>query len=102
METNLETLERLERRLTMAVPAQDIEKEVAERLKKLSRTVRMHGFRPGKVPLKLLAQQYGPQVRSEVVGDAVQKAFQQAVQDNKLRVAGNPRIESKDGADASQ
>jgi trigger factor len=102
MQTNLETLERLERRLTMAVPAQDIDKEVDERLKKLSRTVRMHGFRPGKVPIKLIAQQYGPQVRSEVIGDAVQKAFQQAIEANKLRVAGNPKIESKEGADASQ
>src|SRR4051812_32392050 len=102
MQTNLETLERLERRLTMAVPSQDIDREVQERLKKLSRTVRMHGFRPGKVPLKLLAQQYGPQVRSEVIGDEVQKAFQHAVQENNLKVAGNPRIESKDGADASQ
>jgi trigger factor len=99
MQTNLETLNSLERRLTMAVPAQDIDKEVDQRLKKLSRTVRMHGFRPGKVPLKLVAQQYGPQVRSEVVGDAVQKAFDQAVTDNKLRVAGNPRIEPKDQED---
>jgi trigger factor len=101
MQINLETLDRLERRLTMAVPTQEIDKEVEERLKKLSRTVRMHGFRPGKVPFKLIAQQYGPQVRSEVVGDAVQKAFEQAVQENKLRVAGNPRIESKEG-DATQ
>ena len=64
MQTNLETLSQLERRLTMAVPAQEIDKEIDERLKKLSRTVRMHGFRPGKVPLKIVVQQYGPQVRS--------------------------------------
>lgn len=102
MSTQLETLERLERRLTMAVPTQEVEKEVEERLKKLSRTVRMHGFRPGKVPLKLITQQYGQQVRSEVIGDAVQKAFEQAVQDNNLRVAGNPRIEPKDEEDKSQ
>ena len=102
MQTQLETLERLERRLTMAVPSEEIDKEVEERLKKLSRTVRMHGFRPGKVPLRLVTQQYGRQVRSEVIGDAVQKAFEQAVQDNKLRVAGNPRIEPKDGEDKSQ
>ena len=102
MQTNLETLDRLERRLTMAVPTQEIDKEVTERLKKLSRTVRMHGFRPGKVPLKIVTQQYGPQVRSEVIGEAVQKAFDQAVQENKLRVAGNPRIESKDAEDGSQ
>ncbi len=102
MQTNLETLSQLERRLTMAVPAQDIDKEIGERLKKLSRTVRMHGFRPGKVPLKIVAQQYGPQVRSEVIGDAVQKAFDRAVEENKLRVAGNPRIEPNVGEDAAQ
>ena len=102
MQTNLETLSQLERRLTMAVPAQDIDKEIGERLKKLSRTVRMHGFRPGKVPLKIVAQQYGTQVRSEVIGDAVQKAFDRAIEENKLRVAGNPRIEPNVGEDAAQ
>ena len=102
MQTNLETLSQLERRLTMAVPAQEIDKEIGARLKKLSRTVRMHGFRPGKVPLKIVAQQYGPQVRSEVIGDAVQKAFDQAIEANQLRVAGNPRIEPKAVEDISQ
>jgi trigger factor len=102
MQTNLETLSQLERRLTMAVPAQDIDREVEERLKKLSRSLRMHGFRPGKVPYKLVAQQYGQQVRSEVIGDAVQKAFDQAVQDNKLRVAGHPRIEPGEPGDGTQ
>lgn len=102
MQTNLETLGALERRLSMAVPAQDIDKEVDQRLKKLSRTVRMHGFRPGKVPMKIVSQQYGLQVRSEVIGDAVQKAFEEAVQANKLRVAGNPRIEPGKDEDATQ
>jgi trigger factor len=58
----------------------------------------MPGFRPGKVPLKIVAQQYGPQVRSEVIGDAVQKAFSEAVRDQNLRIAGYPRIERKEGA----
>ena len=97
MQTNLETLGQLERRLTMAMPADSIDREVEDRLKKLSRTVRMHGFRPGKVPMKIVAQQYGPQVRSEVVGDAVQKAFEAAVREQNLRVAGYPRIERKEG-----
>jgi trigger factor len=97
----MENLGQLERRLHMAVPVDEIEKQVDERLKKLSRTLRMAGFRPGKVPLKLVAQQYGPQVRSEVVGDAVQKAFGDAVREQKLNVAGYPRIEPKQGeADA--
>lgn len=98
MQTNLETLSQLERRLTMAVPAKDIDREVDARLRKLSQTVRMHGFRPGKVPMKIVLQQYGPQVRSEVVGDAVQKAFEEAIRQQNLRVAGYPRIESGDGS----
>lgn len=95
MQTSLENLGQLERRLNMAVPVEEIEKQVDERLKKLSRNLRMAGFRPGKVPLKLVAQQYGPQVRSEVIGDAVQKAFSDAVREQNLRVAGYPRIEPK-------
>ena len=102
MQTSLENLGPLERRLNMAVPVEEIEKQVDERLKKLSRTLRMAGFRPGKVPMKLVAQQYGPQVRSEVIGDAVQKAFSDAVREQNLRVAGYPRIEPKaGGADAA-
>ena len=101
MQTSLENLGPLERRLNMAVAVEEVEKQVDERLKKLSRNLRMAGFRPGKVPLKLVAQQYGPQVRSEVIGDAVQKAFSDAVREQNLRVAGYPRIEPKQGeADA--
>ena len=101
MQTSLENLGSLERRLNMAVPLEEIEKQVDERLKKLSRTLRMAGFRPGKVPLKLVARQYGPQVRSEVIGDAVQKAFNDAVREQNLNVVGDPRIEPKSGgADA--
>jgi trigger factor len=95
MQTTLETLGQLERRLNMAVPAADIEREVGERLKRLARTVRMHGFRPGKVPVRLVTQQYGLQVRSEVIGDAIDKAFNEAVRTGNLRVAGRPRIEPR-------
>ncbi|HTQ76179.1 MAG TPA: trigger factor [Burkholderiales bacterium] len=102
MQTNMETLGKLERRLSMAVPAEEIEREVEQRLRKLSRTVRMDGFRPGKVPLKIVAQQYGPQVRSEVIGDAVQKGFTEVVKEKNLRVAGYPRIERKEGGDEKQ
>src|SRR3954467_10572215 len=97
---NVETLGTLERRVSMTLPAQDIDRQVDERLKKMARNVRMPGFRPGKVPLKLVAQTYGPQVRSEVMSDAVQKAFTEAVKEANLRVAGYPRIEKKDGAAA--
>jgi trigger factor len=102
MQTSIETLDRLERRLDMAVPAEQIDREVEQRLRKLSRTVRMDGFRPGKVPLKIVAQHYGPQVRSEVIGDAVQKAFSEVVREKNLRVAGYPRIERKEGGDEKQ
>jgi trigger factor len=80
------------------VPVQEIEKQVDARLKQLARNVKMPGFRPGKVPMKLVAQTYGPQVRNEVLGDAVQKSFSDAVKEAKLRVAGYPKIEKKDGA----
>jgi trigger factor len=102
MQTSIETLSPLERRLNVNVPAEQIDREVEQRLKRLSRTVRLAGFRPGKVPLKIVAQHYGPQVRSEVIGDAVQNAFAEAVRTQNLRVAGYPRIERKEGGDASQ
>jgi trigger factor len=98
---NVETLGTLERRVSMSLPAAEIEREIDTRLKKLARNVKMPGFRPGKVPLKLIAQTYGPQVRSEVLSDAVQKAFSDAVKEANLKVAGFPRIEKKDGADAA-
>jgi trigger factor len=90
---NVENLGTLERRVSMALAAEEIERKVDERLKQLARNVRMPGFRPGKVPLKLVAQTYGSQVRSEVLSDAVQKSFTQAVKEANLKVAGYPRIE---------
>ena len=103
MAVNVEQLGALERRVSMSVPVQDVDRQVDDRLKKLARDVKMPGFRPGKVPLKMVVQQYGPQVRNEVVGDAVQKAFIDVVKEANLKVAGQPRIEKKDGAaDAAQ
>jgi trigger factor len=102
MQANLETLGQLERRLSVAVPIAEIDSEIETRLKKLTRSVKMHGFRPGKVPFKVVAQQYGPQVRQEVLGDTVEKSFGEAVRQQKLRVAGYPRFEAKPlEADAS-
>jgi trigger factor len=95
MPENVETLGALERRVSVKLPVDDIDRQVDERLKKLARNVRMPGFRPGKVPMKLVAQTYGPQVRSEVLGDAVQKSFNDAVKQANLKVAGYPRIEKK-------
>src|SRR2546428_10109025 len=98
MAANVETLGALERRVSMSLPVNEIDKQVDERLKKLARNVRMPGFRPGKVPLKLVTQTYGPQVRSEVLGEAVQKTFTDVVKEAKLKVAGYPKIERKDGS----
>jgi trigger factor len=96
MAANVETLGTLERRVSMSLPVSEIERQVDERLKKLARNVRMPGFRPGKVPLKLVTQTYGPQVRSEVLGEAVQKTFTDVVKEAKLKVAGYPKIEKKE------
>lgn len=102
MQTNQEPASALERRLDMAVTLADIDKEVEQRLKQLARTMKMPGFRPGKVPFKLVAQQYGAQARSEAIGDAVDKAFGSAVREQKLRVAGYPRIEPKGGENSEK
>jgi trigger factor len=99
MQTTIETLGKLERRLVMEVPHDQIEREVEDRLKQMARTVRLHGFRPGKVPMKIVTKQFGPQVRSEVIGAAVEKSFGDAVRDQNLRVAGYPRIEPKSDGD---
>lgn len=101
MQASLENLGTLERRLSVAVPMADIEKEVDERLKRLSRTVKMPGFRPGKVPLKVVARQYGPQVRQEVLGDTLEKSFGEAVRQQNLRVAGYPRFEPKESTEGA-
>ena len=99
MASQLETTGGLERRLTLSVPSADITKKVQERFRSLARTVRMPGFRPGKVPLKMIEQSYGPQVQAEILGDAVSKAFTDAVDEHKLRVAGQPSIAPKEGAE---
>ena len=91
----------LERRIDMAITKAEIEKEVGQRLRHISKTVKMAGFRPGKVPMNLVAQQYGSQARSEAIGAAVEKAFGEKVREQKLRVAGYPRIEPKTGGDES-
>lgn len=83
----------LERHLTVSVPIAQIEAEIATRLKKLARTVKMQGFRPGHVPLKMVERQYGFQVRQEVLSESVQSSFEQAVQGQNYRVAGYPRFQ---------
>jgi trigger factor len=95
----VETLDKLERRITITLPAADIQAEVEKRLKARARTVKAPGFRPGKVPMKMVAAQYGYQVETEVLNDKVGSAFNVAANENNLRVAGYPKIEPKTGAD---
>ena len=94
----IDTISALERRIDMTVALADIDKDVEQRLKRMSRTVKMAGFRPGKVPMKMVAQQYGSQARSEAIGAAVEKAYGEKVREQNLRVAGYPRIEPKSDA----
>src|SRR5512137_2926787 len=98
MTVTVETLEKLQRRITLTLAAETINGEVQSRLKKLSRTVRADGFRPGKVPLSVVAQRYGASVQYEVMNDKIGAAFEQAANEAKLRVAGVPRITPKEGA----
>lgn len=95
MQANLETLGQLERRLSIAVPMAEIDSEVENRLKRLTRTVKLHGFRPGKVPYRVVVQQYGGQVRQEVLGDTLEKSFGEAIRQQNLKVAGYPKFEAK-------
>lgn len=101
MQSNLEEISTLERRLSIVVPMEGVNGEISGRLKQLSRTVKIHGFRPGKVPMKIVEQQYGGQVRQEVLGDTIQKSFGEAVREQKLRVAGLPKIEVKSEAEVT-
>ena len=102
MQASVEKLGRLQRRLNVVLPLDKIDSEVESRLKHLARTVKLHGFRPGKVPFKVVAQQYGAQVRQEVLGDALQKSFRDAVHEQNLRVAGYPKFEAKPSQAGSQ
>lgn len=99
MQATVETLSNLERRMTVSVPMKPIEEEVGQRLGRLARTVKMAGFRPGKVPMSLVQKNYGPQVFDEVISSTVERSFTEAVTENKLRVAGYPNIEQKPSAE---
>jgi trigger factor len=102
MATAVETLGKLERRLTISFPVADVRTEVEKRLKKQAKTARAPGFRPGKVPLKMVAAQYGYQIESDVLNDKVGRAFNDAANENELRVAGFPKIEPKQDAPEGQ
>ena len=98
MAVTVETLEKLERKMTLSLPVGTIQSEVDTRLKRMARTVKMDGFRPGKVPMNVVAQRYGYSVHYEVMNDKVGEAFSVAANEAKLRVAGQPRNSEKEGA----
>jgi len=98
MAVAVETLEKLERKITLSLPMAVIQSEVSVRLKKLARTVKMDGFRPGKVPMNVVAQRYGYSVQYEVMNDKVGEAFFNAANEAQLRVVGQPRFNEKQAA----
>ncbi|HWV16677.1 MAG TPA: trigger factor [Cellvibrio sp.] len=95
MQVSLETTSGLERRLTIGVPAEQVEAEIENRLKQAARTVAIKGFRKGKVPLSVVQQRFGAGVRQEVVGDVINRSFYAAVQKENVKPAGQPSIEAK-------
>ena len=101
MGSNVENLGALERRFDITISLEKLQSEIDNRLQRLARTAKLHGFRPGKVPLKIITQMYGVQVQQDVLNDAVHKEFKDTVQQQNLQVAGYPRFEAKatDGND---
>ena len=102
MQVSVESTGALERRMEVSVPKEQIEQAVDERLQRVSRTAKLKGFRPGKAPIKVIRQQFGAQVRQEVLSDLMQQSFARAVNEAKLTPAAGPRIEpisSAPGAD---
>jgi len=93
----VENLGALQRRLDFSLPADALAQEVSRRLAKLSRSVKMPGFRPGKVPMKMIASSYGAQVHAEVLNDKIGEAFNAEVSARQLRVAGTPTVAPKTG-----
>ena len=92
MQVSVESTGNLERRVTLSLPAGDVDDQVGGRLREMARTARIKGFRPGKVPTKVIEQRYGGQVRAEIVDGLLRQGMDQAVRENELRIAGAPQI----------
>jgi trigger factor len=101
MQQTIETIGTLGRRIDLSVPNAEIASEVAQRLARLARESSMPGFRRGKVPVKMIAQQHGAQVQAEVLNDKVSTLLSRALEQNRLRIAGRPQIESAADGDAA-
>src|SRR5690625_4735300 len=96
MQVSIETTSGLERRLTIGVPAEQVESEVQKRLQEAAKNIRLNGFRKGKVPMKVVKQRFGAGVRQEVVGEVINRSFFEAVNKESVRPAGQPSIEPKE------
>ena len=94
MQVSIEMLEGLERQMTVQIPSDTVTQAVEKKLKELSKTVKIDGFRQGKVPLKVVQQKFGGHIRQEVVGDVLESSYQQALMQEKVRPAGMPNIKS--------
>ncbi|WP_304440001.1 trigger factor family protein, partial [Oleiphilus sp. HI0061] len=95
MQVSVESTSSIERRMTIGVPADQIEREVEERLQKTAKTARINGFRPGKVPVKVVKKRYGQGVRQEVIGEVMRNSYVQALTQEKVNPVGYPRFEPK-------
>ena len=98
MQVSVESVGNLERRVILSLPAGDIDDQVGGRLREIARTVRIKGFRPGKVPAKVVEQRFGGQVRAEILDGLLRQGMDQAVRENELRIAGAPEISQSDEA----
>lgn len=95
MQVSIETTSGLERRLTVGVPAAEVDSEVQKRLQQAAKNIRINGFRKGKVPMKVVKQRYGDSVRQEVLGEVINRSFYEAVRKEEVKPAGQPSIEPK-------
>ena len=96
MQVSVESTGNLERRVTLSLPAGDVDNQVGGRLRDMARTARINGFRPGKVPTKVMEQRFGSQVRSEILGGLLREGMDKAVRENEMRIAGSPQISEAD------
>lgn len=101
MQVSVESVGNLERRMTLSLPADQLDTAVSERLREIARTAKLKGFRPGKVPTKVIEQRFGPQVRSEILDRMLGDSFRNAVRENELQIAGSPRIEPAQADDGA-
>ena len=101
MQVSVENISTVETRLKIQVPAEEVKKQIDARLREIGKQVRLKGFRPGRIPFSVLNQRYGPQAKQEVIQQTAQSALQQAVEQESLRIAANPRVESEPVLDDS-